>query len=83
MCIPTGIQNSHGKIFVHFDSIGLEQKFVAFFSSKISIFYKISMTPFDRAVSAFRICFTNYGTTIFNGVMSDQSQKSLFNLTCE
>jgi len=28
--------------------IGLEQKFVAFFSSKISIFYKI-MTPFDRA----------------------------------
>jgi len=27
----------------------LEQKFVTFFSSKISIFYKISMTPFDRA----------------------------------
>jgi len=30
--------------------IGLEQKFVAFFSSKISIFYKISMTPFDRVM---------------------------------
>jgi len=29
--------------------IGLEQKFVTFFSSKIFIFYKISMTPFDRA----------------------------------
>jgi len=27
----------------------LEQKFVAFFSSKISIFYKISITSFDRA----------------------------------
>jgi len=33
------------------------------------------MTPFDR-VSAFRICFTNYGTMIFNGVMSNQSQNS-------
>jgi len=30
-------------------NIGLEQKFVAFFSSKIFIFYKISMIPFDRA----------------------------------
>jgi len=30
-------------------TIGLEQKFVAFFISKISIFYKISMTSFDRA----------------------------------
>jgi len=29
--------------------IGLEQKFIAFFSSKISIFYKISITLFDRA----------------------------------
>jgi len=31
------------------NTIGLEQKFVAFFSFKIFIFYKISMTPFDRA----------------------------------
>jgi len=31
------------------DNIELEQKFVAFFNSKISIFYKISMTLFDRA----------------------------------
>jgi len=29
--------------------IRLEQKFIAFFNSKISIFYKISMTPSDRA----------------------------------
>jgi len=34
--------------------IGLEQKFVAFFSSKISIFYKISMTPFDRESFSFQ-----------------------------
>jgi len=32
-----------------FRFIGLEQKCVVFFSFKISIFYKISMTPFDRA----------------------------------
>jgi len=38
--------------------IGLKQKFVAFFSSKISIFYKISMTPIlIEQVSAFRIYF--------------------------
>jgi len=35
------------KVYVAY--IGLEQKFVVFFSFKISIFYKISMTPFDRA----------------------------------
>jgi len=29
--------------------IGLEQKFVAFFSPKISIFYKINITLFNRA----------------------------------
>jgi len=28
--------------------IGLARKFFRFFSSKIYIFYKISMTPFDR-----------------------------------
>jgi len=43
------------------------------------------MTPFDRAkfqlsASEFK---KNCGTMIFNGVMSNQSQKSLFNLTCE
>jgi len=44
-----------------------------FFNSKISMFYKINMISWSK-VSAFRICFTNYGTMIFNGIMSNQNQ---------
>jgi len=39
--------NISGNIRIFSKAIGLEQKFVVF--SKISIFYKINMTPFDRA----------------------------------
>jgi len=35
-------------VYTDYVNIRLEQKFVAFFSSKIYIFYKISMTLFDR-----------------------------------
>jgi len=52
--------------------IGLEQKFVAFFSPKISIFYKISMTSFDKA--KFQLSESVLQITIFNGVTSNQSQ---------
>jgi len=57
--------------------LGWQESFFRFFSSKISIFYKISMTPFDRAkfqLSVLQIMVII--TMIFNGVMSNQNQNS-------
>jgi len=58
-----------------FKCIELEQKIVAFFSSKISIFYKIStiIIPFNRAKFQFSESVLHI-TMIFNGIMSNQSQ---------
>jgi len=51
-------------------------KFLYFKNFYIAIYFAklVRHHLIELQISASRICFTNYGTMIFNGVMSKQSQ---------